>query len=103
MFEEGDFVADVVEILALNDEDLLLEEHLQRNLLLVLRGPLQILLKIAVHIDLLLSESGVPVVFNRVVAAAEKDIRDLGPVILERLVQDEEHPVLLRRPSTFLK
>ena len=46
-------------------------------------------------------ERAVPVILYRVVGAAEEDVRDLGPAILCRLLQNEKNPVLFCAPLIF--
>ena len=117
-------VLDMVEVLNLNDADVLLQ-HALEHLLLVglvllaclclasgrLVGPglvtahdsLEVVLEILVKLSLLVEQSGVPVVLDGVVGAAQQDVGDLGPPILNRLVKDEENPLLLDAPTLLLQ
>lgn len=69
------------------ETDLLLEEHLQGDLLLIFLMMFQKLLKILVHFSLFVDEGRVPIVLDRVVTAAKNNICDFCPVIIERLMK----------------
>ena len=117
-------ILDVVEVLYLNNADVLLQhalEHLLlvRLVLFALRwlptcckvGPwllsahhsLQVVLEIFIEVSLLVEQSGVPVVLDGVVGAAQEDVGDLGPPVLDSLVKYEENPLLLDAPTLLLQ
>ena len=117
-------ILNVVEVLNLDNADVLLQ-HALKHLLLVrlvlfaLRwlptgcqiGPrllsahhfLQVALEIFIEVTLLVEQSGVPVVLDGVVGAAQQDVGDLGPPILDSLVKYEENPLLLDAPPLLLQ
>lgn len=50
-----------------------------------------------------MTQGGVPVVFDGVVTSTEEYVGDLGPAILDGLVQNVQDPVLFYRPVGFLE
>lgn len=65
-----------------------------------------LLLEVAAHgltqLALAVAQGGDPVVFDRVVAAADKNVGDLGPAIVNGFLEDKKDPVFFDAPRTFL-
>ena len=107
-----DLGSDIVKVLALCYPDIVLKKALHHLLLLlcdcggvsdVKHCLLQVGVEVHLELALLLAQSGVPVVLDGVVAAAEQNVGDFGPPILHSLVQNVEDPVLLDRPVGLLQ
>ena len=53
------------------------------------------------HLGLLVPESAVPVVLDRIVGPSEEHIGELGPAILGSHLENEEDPIFLDTPLIF--
>ena len=102
-FQLLQLVADIFQVLALADADLLLQKHFESDRLRVNFLLLKKILQFTLHRTLFVHHSGVPVILDSVIAAAEQSVGDFGPVVLKGLVQDVQNPFLLLRPLVFLK
>ena len=97
----------VFEVLLLRLADVVLQDFIQGQLALWLRfswirifkHALEKVLEVTLQFLLLAAQSGVPVVLDGVVGAAQKDICNLGPPVIHGFMKDVEDPVFLNCPG----
>ena len=62
------------------------------------KAEVHVVVKFGPHLDLLMPESAIPVVLDRIIGAPEEHIGELSPAILGIHLQDEEDPVFFNAP-----
>ena len=110
-FEPYDLISDVVKVLGLCHVNVVLQETLHNLLLLlwdsglidILNRLLKVRVEVFLEILLLVDQRGVPVVLDRVVATTKEHVGDLGPAILNGLMENVEDPVFLNGPVGFFE